>query len=130
MRLYTNNIFSYGGSTNNRFTLSKEKDWQAEVNFDYGSATVQGASELGAMSALSLSLRKKFWGGNGELTLIASDIYKGQVQDIATSYASQYSHSSIYGESKTIRMQFRYRFGNQKLEGGRSRGQTDEQRRL
>lgn len=128
--LYTNDIFSYSGSTNNRFTLNKAKDLLAEANFNYGSPTVQGASELGSMSGLTLMLRKKFFEGNGQLTLIFSDVYKGQVQQVTTRYANQYSHASIWGDTRSFRIQFSYRFGNQQLQGARTREQTDEQRRL
>jgi hypothetical protein len=128
--LYTNDIFSFSGSTNNRFTLNKAKDLLAEANFFYSSPTVAGASEYGDISSLTLMLRKRFFNGDGELTLILSDIYKGQAQNVTTRYANQYSSSSVYGDTRSFRIQFRYRFGNQKLEGARTREQTDEQRRL
>lgn len=128
--LYTNDIFSYGGTTNNRFTLNKAKDLLAEANFNYNSPTVAGASEIGDISSLTLMLRKKFLQGNGQLTLIFSDVYKGQVQEVTTRYANQYSYSSIWGDTRSFRVQFSYRFGNQKLQGARTREQTDEQRRL
>jgi len=128
--LYTNNRVNYGAGTNNRFTLSKAKDWLADVNFSYNSASVEGPSVIGDFSNLSASVRKKFLKEAGELTLIFSDIYKGQVQETTTQYANQYSYSRYYGETQTIRLQFRYRFGNQKLGNGKTREQTEEQRRL
>jgi hypothetical protein len=128
--LYTNEIFTYGINSVNRFTLTKAKDLTAETNFYYSSPSVNGASEQASISSLTLSVRKKFLNKNAELTLVFSDIYKGEVQKLTTNYANQYNESSNYGDSKSFRIQFSYRFGNQKLEGERNREQTDEQRRL
>lgn len=122
--------WTFYGNTNNRFTLNKKKDFFSEVSFFYSSPTVQGAYKLGDISSLSVSFRKRFWEGNGELSLIFSDIYKGERQTTTTSYANQYSRYRTYGDSQSFRIQFRYRFGNQKLEDGRTRQTTEEQNRL
>lgn len=122
--------WTFYGNTNNRFTLNKKKDFFSEVSFFYASPTVQGAYKLGDISSLSVSFRKRFWEGNGELSLIFSDIYKGEKQTTTTSYANQYSRYKTYGDSQSFRIQFRYRFGNQKLEDGRTRQTTEEQNRL
>jgi hypothetical protein len=129
-KLYKNDNWNYGLNTNNRFTLTKAKDWTAEANFNYQSPFVQATSKFGDMSELSLSLRKTFMKGNGELTLIISDILRGQVVDITTSYANQYSFNSSYDDTRSVRLQFRYRLGNQKLQGAKVKERTQEQQRL
>lgn len=128
--MYTNKKVSFNANTNSRFTLSKKKDLLAEMNFYYTSPTVQGSYNYDQMSSLSLSVKKIFLKGNGELTFIFSDIYKGQVLKATTQYANQYSYTSNYGDSQSFRIQFRYRFGNQKLGNGKARENTDEQKRL
>jgi hypothetical protein len=122
--------WTFYGNTNNRFTLNKKKDLFAELSFFYASPTVQGAYKLGDISSLSVSFRKRFWDGNGELSLIFSDIYKGERQTTTTSYANQYSRYKTYGDSQSFRIQFRYRFGNQKLQDGQTRQTNEEQNRL
>lgn len=124
------NRWSFYGNTNNRFTLNKKKDLFAELSYFYASASVQGAYKLGDISNLSISFRKRFWDGNGELSLIFSDVYRGERQSTTISYANQYSRYNRYGDSQSFRIQFRYRFGNQKLEDGRSRQTSEEQNRL
>lgn len=128
-KFYKNDNWNYGLNTNNRFELSKKKDWIAEANFYYQSPFVQAMSDFDDLSELSLSIRKVFFGGNGELTLIVSDILRGQVVDITTSYANQYNFNTSYDDSRSVRIQFRYRLGNQKLQA-REKGQTQEQQRL
>lgn len=121
--------WTFYGSANSRFTLNKKKDLLAEANFFYMSPTVQGALKLNDISNLSVSFRKLFWEGNGELSLIFSDIYKGERQTSFNRYANQSMRFTSYGDTQSFRIQFRYRFGNQKLQE-RARGNTDEQRRL
>ena len=128
--MYTNKKFSFTMSANSRFTLSKKKDLLAEANFYYISPKVQGSYNYDQFSSLDLSVKKIFLKGNGELSFIFSDIYRGQVIKATTQYANQYSYTSNYGDSQSFRIQFRYRFGNQKLGNGKARENTDEQKRL
>lgn len=128
-RMYKNNNWNYGLSTNNRFDLTKKKDWIAEANFYYQSPFVQAMSDFDDMYDLSLSLRKILLKGNAEITLIVSDILRGQVVDITTSYANQYNFTTSYDDNRSVRIQFRYRLGNQKLQA-KEKGQTQEQQRL
>lgn len=129
-QMYTNKKTSFRVDTNSRFTLNKKKDLLAEANFFYVSPMADGAYTIDHRSSLSVSFKKIFMQGNGELSLIFSDIYRGEVFNTTTSYANQYSNFSNYGDSQSFRIQFRYRFGNQKLGNGKSRGTTDEQNRL
>lgn len=130
MQLYTNKKWNGSGSVNNRFTLNKKKDLTAEANFYYQSAVVSGAYIAGAISALSCSLKKTFWEGNAELAILFSDVYRGQKQNITTEYSNQYSSTDMYNDTQTLRVQFRYRFGNQKLAGKTTRQDSEEKSRL
>lgn len=127
--MYTNEKVSFNGSTNNRFTLNKMKDLTGELSFFYSSPQVQGTYTYGAMSSMSVSFRKMFFKGNGELALIFSDIYRGERQTVTMDYANQNTQYKTYNDSQSFRIQVRYRFGNQNLRE-RSRGTTDEQQRL
>lgn len=128
--LYTNERWSYSGSTNARFTLSKDKNWLAETNFYYQSPSSFGAYRMQDISGLSFSVKKKFWDGKAELTAIFSDLYKGEGLQITTRYANQDSYSNSYDDNRSFRLQFRYRFGNQKLADGRERQSSEEKSRL
>ena len=128
--LYTNKRWNYSANTNARFTLSKDKNWLAEANFYYQSASAVGAYEMGDISGLSVSLRKKFRDGKAELFLILSDVYKGEGLTFTTNYANQYSYSNSYDDNRSFRLQFRYRFGNQKLGDKQARQATEEKSRL
>jgi hypothetical protein len=122
--------WTYYGSVNNRLTLNKKKDFLAEVDFYYMSSSIQGAFRLGDISNLSAGILKRFMDGNAEVGIIFSDIYKGERQTSTTSYGNQFNRYKTYGDSQSFRIRFRYRFGNQKLGEGKTRGTTEEQNRL
>lgn len=128
--MYTNKSWNYSANANNRFTLTERKDLIAEANFYYRSPYVLGTYDFEDISSLSLSLRKTFFEGNAELTLIFSDIYKGTTQEFTTQYGNQYNYTSSYDDARSFRIQFRYRFGNQKLQGAKVKERTQEQQRL
>lgn len=128
--MYKLDRFSYWGSTDNRFILTKAKDLTVNANFYYVSPTVSGVMEYEPYSNLSLSIRKTFFKGNGEVTLIGDDLIKGLQYKTTMQYGNQYVYDNSYGDSRSVRIQLRYNFGNQKLEGARERQKTAEQNRL
>ncbi|MXN91030.1 TonB-dependent receptor [Flavobacterium sp. Sd200] len=129
-QLFTNNKWYGNGNMNNRFNLSKKKDWLAEASFFYQSPVVSGAYEISGMSSLSCNIKKIFADGKAEVALLFSDIYKGQRQTITTNYSNQYSTADLWNDSQTFRIQFRYRFGNQKLQGKAQKEDSEEKSRL
>lgn len=128
--LYTNARFTYIGSINNRFVLNKEKGFTAEADFYYASPAVQGTFTISSTSALSFSLRKAVMKSKGEVSLIVSDIYRGQKQKVTTDYANQYNYFYDYSDTQSFRIAFKYNIGNQSLKAARARENTEEQNRL
>ena len=122
--------WTYYGSLNNRFVMDKAKTLLGEIDFFYMTPTVQGAYKLSGLSSLSLSAKKVFMKGRAEVSISLSDIYKGLQQTSSTQYANQYSRFKTYGDTQEFRIRFRYRFGNQKLNGEKNKQTTDEQNRL
>lgn len=127
--LYINSIVSFFGYMNHRFTLDKKKTWSAETGFYYASPGVSGAFTFGDMSSLSASFRKTFLKEKAELSFIFSDIYRGEKQTTTVRYANQDRKAYSYNDTQNFRIQFRYRFGNQKL-GDKQRQDADEKNRL
>jgi Outer membrane protein beta-barrel family/CarboxypepD_reg-like domain len=128
--LYKNGKPTYNTSITNRFALNKKKDLNAELNFQYNSSSVQGTFVFSQTSNLSAAIRKKIWEGSGEIYAIISDIYRGEKEKVVTDYANQYNYFKSYGDSQSIRLGFRYNFGNQSLVNKKKESQTEEQKRL
>lgn len=128
--IYKNNVWGFNGSINQQFNLSKEKDFTAEVNFWYNSPSVQGTFTITGTSSLEMSCRKKFWHKNAEVSLIVSDIYKGEKQKVSTKYADQNNYFYDYSDTRSFRISFKYNFGNQELKNKSAKEKTEEQNRL
>lgn len=128
--LYTNARWTYNGSINNRFTLNKASGLTAEVDFYYASPGVQGTFTISSTSSLGASLRKVVLKGKGEFSMILSDLYRGEKQKVTTNYANQYNYFYDYSDTRSIRLAFKYNFGNQTLKSQQNKGKTEEQQRL
>lgn len=128
--LYKNGKPTYNTSISNRFVLNKKKDLNGELNFQYNSSSVQGTFVFSQTSNLSAAIRKKIWEGSGEVYAIISDIYRGEKEKVVTNYADQYNYFKSYGDSQSIRLGFRYNFGNQNLVSKKKESETEEQKRL
>ena len=127
---YTQNIFSYYVNFNNQFEVSKKRNLTANVDFYYASGSVQGNLKLGAQSSCSLSFRKLYWNKKLEMTLLFSDIYKGEKQKVVTHYANQNNGFSDYSDTRSIRLGVKFNFGNQFIKTKLQNEQTAEQKRL
>jgi hypothetical protein len=128
--MYKLDRFTYFGNTDNRFILTKAKDLTINASYYYVSKSVSGLLEYDPYSNLSLSVRKTFFEGDGEVTIIGDDLLKSLRYKTTMEYGNQYVYDNSYGDSRSVRIQLRYRFGNQKLEGARERQKTEEQNRL
>ncbi|WP_306353647.1 outer membrane beta-barrel family protein [Flavobacterium sp. '19STA2R22 D10 B1'] len=128
--LYKNSKWNFNGNINNRLTLNKAKEFTAEVNLSYRSPSVQGTFTITGRSNLTLAVRKGMLKGKGQLSLIASDIYKGMREKVSTNYANQSNYYDSYSDNRSIRLGFKYDLGNQKLKNQKSKNQTEEQQRL
>jgi hypothetical protein len=127
---YTNNAFNYSGNINNRLVLNKDRGFGAEVNWFYSSPSVQGTFTISQVSSLSISLNKKVLKSKGEIILLVSDIYKGEKQRVTTNYANQYNYFDDYSDTQSIRLSFKYNFGNQTMKSAPVKQTTEEQDRL
>jgi len=127
---YNNNAISYSGSINNRFILNKEKGFNAEVNWFYSSPSVQGTFTISDFSNLSVSLNKKVLKNRGEIIVLVSDIYRGEKQRVTTNYSNQYNYFDDYTDTQSVRVSFKYNFGNQTIKNAPQKQTTEEQDRL
>ena len=62
-----------------------------------------------------MSCKKKFWNKNAEVSLILSDIYRGEKSIVSTKYANQNNYFYDYSDTQSFRIGFKYYLGNQKL---------------
>ncbi len=128
--LYKNGILGFNGSVNQQFNLNKKKSLTGEVNFWYDSPSVQGTFRISGSSSLEMSCKKKLWNDRAAISLILSDVYRGEKSIVSTNYADQSNYFYDYSDTQSFRVSFRYNLGNQKLKQKEEKGKTEEQKRL
>ncbi len=114
----------------NNFTLLKDQSLTANLSFVYLSPVILGFSEVSSRNLLSLSLRKTLWNKKVTLSLTLNDILNGQELTNTTQYFNQDSFYRANYDVQTIRVGFRYNFGNTKLSTNQRTKSSAEQERL
>lgn len=117
-------------SIDNNFTFLKDQSLTANLSFLYISANVQGLSEVSDRSLLSLSLRKSLWNNKATVSLTVNDIFNGQEFTNRTVFANQNSRYRTNVDVQTVRVGFRYNFGNTKLRTNQRTKSSAEQERI
>lgn len=117
-------------SIDNNFTFLKDQSLTANLSFLYISSNIQGLSEVSNRSLLSLSVRKTLWNKKATLSLTLNDIFNGQELTNTTQFVNQNSSYSANYDVQTIRLGFRYNFGNTKLSTNQRTKSSAEQERL
>lgn len=102
----------------------------AEVFF-YGQSRVTYGNTVNLpFSTTSLSFGKKILNGNGELNLNINDIFYTGITRSEANYGNIFYNLKSKYDSRNVRLNFAYRFGNSKLDvKRRNAGSEDEQRR-
>lgn len=114
----------------NNFTFLKDKSLTANVSFLFVSSNIQGLSEVSDRNLLNISLRKTLWNKKATLSLMLNDILNGQEFTNTTQFVNQNSNYFTNYDTRTIRIGFRYNFGNTKLQTNQRTKSSAEQERL
>ncbi|WP_420571173.1 TonB-dependent receptor domain-containing protein [Kordia sp.] len=117
-------------SIDNNFTFLKDQSLTANLSVLYVSSNIQGLSEVSNRNLVNLSLRKTLWNKKATISLTLNDIFNGQDLTNTTQYFSQNSFYRANYDFQTIRVGFRYNFGNTKLQTNQRTKSSAEQERL
>jgi hypothetical protein len=114
----------------NNFTFLKDNSLTANVSFLFVSANIQGLSEVSDRNMLNISLRKTLWNKKATLSLTLNDLFNGQEFTQTTRFVNQNSNYFSNYDTRTVRVGFRYNFGNTKLQTNQRTKSSAEQERL
>jgi len=114
----------------NNFTFLKDQSLTANLSFVYVSDNIQGLSEVSSTNQLSLSLRKTLWNRKATVSLAFTDILNGQEFTNITQFVNQNSRYFSNYDTQTVRIGFRYNFGNTRLQTNQRTKSSAEQERL
>ena len=127
---YSNSTLGFFAQTFHRFTLSKEKNWTADVIAYYFSNLISGSFTYKNRFNLSVSFRKPFWDNRASLTVGVDDIFFTDPIRLTSRYYNQDNSYLARGPSRLFRIGFRYNFGNARLRDNNRTRESDEGNRL
>lgn len=117
-------------STNNSFTLNKNKTVKGEVNFWYQAPGYEDIYKTESTSSLDLGLKFSLLDNSLQLAFIAQDIFKSNIAKSGTTSSSIGYRFSDYNDSRYFRISMSYKFGSRKLNlKQRGFGNEEEKRR-
>jgi iron complex outermembrane recepter protein len=122
--------FAYNVYLSNSFSL--KKDWSIELSGWYTSPTINTGTFIGEkMYSVDFGLKKKVLKGKGDFTLNFSDLFRTQIWAGTSNYAGVLTIASGGYESRQVRLNFSYRFGNSGLKSEqRNTGSEEEKDRI
>lgn len=123
-------IWSNYSVLSNDFSLLKDRSLNANFTMTYVGKEVQGFQEVGHRLVSDFSISKSIFEKKGTITLAASDLFNTQDFDIRTRYLNQSSSYFTDFDNRYIKLGFRYKFGNTKLQTNQRTKQLEETDRL
>jgi hypothetical protein len=114
----------------NNFTFLKDQSLTANLSILYISSNIQGLSQVSDRNFVNLSLRKTLWNKKATISLTLNDILNGQEFTNTTRFVNQNSRYFTNYDTQTIRVGFRYNFGNTRLQTNQRTKSSAEQERL
>lgn len=125
-----NRINALNANIDQQYTISEKRGFSAGVNFSFITGGVQGPAKISSMSSLNFNARKKLFHNKAEITLMVSDVYRGETMTVSSKYADQNNSFTYYGDTQNIRLSFKYNLGNSTLKSKPVKEKTTEQKRL
>lgn len=115
---------------NNDFTFLKDNSFSANLNLIYASKNLQGFIESKDLLISELNLSKTIFNKKGTVSLSFQDMFNAQIYRTSVNYLNQNSSSRIDADVRTIKLGFRYKFGNTKLQTNQRTKEQQETERL
>lgn len=131
-RVISANSFNVQYYVQNTYKFGKKQDWTAELTGLYLSPFIwQGLLKGRSMGFVDAGLQKTILKGNGTLKASVSDIFKTMYFRGDAHYAGTYMNVAAKWQSHQFKINFTYRFGNNKVKAARQRktGMEDESNR-
>jgi iron complex outermembrane recepter protein len=114
-------------------SLKIGKTWTAELTGMYNAPTVMmGTFKMKSMWNIDAGVQKQLFAGKATLRASVTDIFRTLKFDGETVFAGQETRNMFRWESRQLRLNFVYRFGNNQVKAARQRatGVEEENRRV
>ncbi len=125
------NIVAFSMYSQQTFRLPQ--DISLEISGWYSSPSIWGGTfETRSIWNMDAGIQKKIWDGRGNLKLSVSDIFKSSGWEAVSTFGALYMEASGNWDSRRVKLNFSYMFGNTQVKNARKRktGLEDEQKRI
>jgi hypothetical protein len=125
-----NGRLSANFSTNHSFMLPK--GITAELNAWYNTPSAHGLAQMNGFGQVSMGIQKSLWDNKASVRVNVTDVFLTAPVKGVIDYQNMDIRFRSWYESRTIRVNFTYNFGNNniKTSGNRRTGTEDEQNRV
>ena len=120
-------IFGYGGYLQSAFTLGH--DYTAEISGWLNGPGLDGTVKSKAMGAADIGFQKMFMQKKASVKISATDIFHTARFSGTSDFSGLYLKAWGHWESQTVRLNFTYRFGSNKVQAARRRSTGSEEER-
>lgn len=119
-------VFYYTYYMQNSFSLGK--GWTAELSGYYNAPSLwQGVFKSKGLGFIDAGLQKTVFKNKGNLKLVVSDIFRTLKWSGYTNFTGAYSQANGSWESRQLKVNFSYRFGNSQVKAARQRKSAIEE---
>jgi hypothetical protein len=125
-----NGRLSANFSTNHSFMLPK--GITAELNAWYNTPSAHGLAQMNGFGQVSMGVQKSLWDNKASVRVNVTDVFLTAPVKGVIDYQNMDIRFRSWYESRTVRVNFTYNFGNNKIKtsGNRRTGTEDEQNRV
>lgn len=112
------------------FTFLKDQSLSANLSLTYVTKNLQYLNLIDEMLFTDVSISKTILNKQGVISLSASGLFNTQNFDMNTRYLNQFSSNKAELDNRFVRLGFRYKFGNTRLETNQRTKSQQETERL
>ena len=127
---YSNKTFGFYAQMYSGLTLSKKQHISSDITAVYLSNLIYGSYDYANQFNLSVSFRKALWNDRASISLGVDDIFDSYNVPIESKYYNQDNRYFSMAESRMFRLNFKYNFGNARLQDNNRITKPDEAERL
>ncbi len=111
---------------NESFIISRDKKWKGEISGWYSSPSIQSIYNLKSTFDFSVGIRKTILKDKGIVRIAVADIFYGNYYRIDVRYLNQFNGFVERNDTRSITINFSYKFGKSKISPIRKRTTSDE----
>ena len=127
---YERDLWSNYSELSNDITFLKDKSLNANFSLTYLSKTIVGFKEIKNVLFSNLTISKAILKNKASVSLVVSDLFNTQDFRFKSRYLNQDNTTFFDEDTRTIKLGFRYKFGNTNLKTNQRSESQEETERL